>query len=64
MGIDTASIDYGQSTLYEVHRTLFRRNIPAFENLTALELPALRVCGGASDEDWAEAALRAIAILP
>src|SRR5687767_3037806 len=42
VGIDTASIDYGQSTMYEVHRTLFERNIPAFENLTALERLPLR----------------------
>jgi len=40
VGLDTASIDYGQSTLYETHRTLYERNVPAFENLTALdELP-------------------------
>ena len=32
IGIDTASIDYGQSTLYESHRALYERNIPAFEN--------------------------------
>lgn len=37
VGIDTASIDYGQSTQYESHRALFERDIPAFENLTALE---------------------------
>src|SRR5688572_9063184 len=34
IGIDTASIDYGQSTLYESHRALYEQNIPAFENLT------------------------------
>jgi kynurenine formamidase len=68
VGIDTASIDYGQSTLYEVHRTLFERNIPAFENLTALERLPLRGAfivalpmkiGGGSG-----APLRAIAIVP
>ena len=37
VGIDTASIDYGQSTGYETHRTLYARNIPGFENLTALD---------------------------
>jgi kynurenine formamidase len=37
IGIDTASIDYGQSTLFESHRILYDRNIPAFENLTALD---------------------------
>jgi kynurenine formamidase len=41
IGLDTASIDYGQSTLFESHRILFARNIPAFENVTNLDtLPA------------------------
>ena len=53
VGIDTASIDYGQSTLYESHRVLYERNIPAFENLAALDqLPAARRGGlCAADED-------------
>jgi kynurenine formamidase len=68
IGIDTASIDHGQSTLYEAHRLLFERNIPAFENLTALERLPLRGAfiialpmkiGGGSG-----APLRAIAIVP
>jgi kynurenine formamidase len=68
IGIDTASIDYGQSTLFESHRLLFERNIPAFENLTQLErLPArgavvvalpMKIGGGSG------APLRAVAILP
>ncbi len=41
VGLDTASIDYGQSMLFESHRILYERNIPAFENLAALDtLPA------------------------
>jgi kynurenine formamidase len=41
IGLDTASIDYGQSTLFESHRILFDKNIPAFENVANLEkLPA------------------------
>ena len=36
LGIDTPSIDYGQSTLFETHRILFERNIPGFENVAAL----------------------------
>jgi len=41
IGLDTASIDYGQSKLFESHRTLFARNIPAFENVANLDkLPA------------------------
>jgi kynurenine formamidase len=40
IGLDTPSIDYGQSTLFESHRILFDKNIPAFENLANLqELP-------------------------
>src|SRR5262245_9119977 len=68
VGIDTASIDYGQSTLYETHRTLFERDIPAFENLDALDrLPPrgasvialpMKIAGGSGGP------LRAIAILP
>jgi kynurenine formamidase len=41
VGLDTASIDFGQSTLFESHRILFEKNIPAFENLANLDqLPA------------------------
>lgn len=68
IGIDTASIDYGQSMLYESHRVLFERNVPAFENLTALDrLPArgavvvalpMKIGGGSG------APLRAVGIVP
>jgi kynurenine formamidase len=68
IGIDTASIDYGQSSLFESHRILYERDVPAFENLTALErLPVtgayvialpMKIGGGSG------APLRAIAILP
>ena len=41
IGLDTASIDYGQSTMFESHRILMDKNIPAFENVANLEsLPA------------------------
>ena len=41
VGIDTASIDYGQSTLFETHRVLYERNIAGLENLANLDrLPA------------------------
>jgi len=41
IGLDTPSIDYGQSTLFESHRILFEKNIPAFENVANLDmLPA------------------------
>jgi kynurenine formamidase len=37
VGLDTASIDRGQSTLFESHRILFEKNIPAFENVANLD---------------------------
>lgn len=68
IGIDTASIDYGPSTRFESHRVLYEQNIPAFENLTALErLPVtgawivalpMKIGGGSG------APLRAVAMLP
>ena len=36
VGLDTASIDYGQSKLFETHRVLFEKDIPAFENVAHL----------------------------
>jgi kynurenine formamidase len=33
IGIDTASIDYGQSTKFETHVELMTHNLPAFENV-------------------------------
>jgi len=68
IGLDTPSIDTGQSKLFESHRILFERGIPAFENLANLEsLPArgfhvvalpMKIRGGSG------APLRAIAIVP
>ena len=41
VGLDTASIDYGQSTRFESHQVLAKRHIPIFENLAGLgSLPA------------------------
>lgn len=41
VGIDTASIDYGQSTLFASHVALMTNNIPAFENVANMDkLPA------------------------
>lgn len=37
IGIDTPSIDYGQSEYFESHVILLGQNIPAFENLTNLD---------------------------
>ncbi len=41
VGLDTASIDYGQSSEFKTHVTLMTNNVPAFENLADLDkLPA------------------------
>lgn len=41
VGLDTASIDYGQSSHFETHRIFSEKHIPIFENLARLgELPA------------------------
>jgi kynurenine formamidase len=37
VGIDTASIDRGQSSAFEAHRVLSAAQVPVFENVTALE---------------------------
>jgi kynurenine formamidase len=68
VGIDTASIDPGQSLRFEAHVALFEREIPAFENLAGLDaLPAtgfrvvalpMKIRGGSG------APLRIVAILP
>ena len=68
IGLDTASIDYGQSKLFESHRILNEQNIPAFENVANLDkLPArgamvvalpMKIKGGSGGP------LRIIGILP
>lgn len=41
VGLDTPSLDYGQSTDFPTHQVLMGANVPGFENLAALEkLPA------------------------
>ncbi|MGH8509631.1 MAG: cyclase family protein [Gammaproteobacteria bacterium] len=41
LGVDTASIDYGRSQDFMVHRIAAAKNVPGLENLTGLErLPA------------------------
>lgn len=40
VGLDTPSLDYGRSELFETHQILFEQNIPGFENVANLdELP-------------------------
>lgn len=68
IGIDTPSVDYGQSRQFESHVTLFERNVPAFENVanldrlpevgfSAVALP-MKIGGGSGGP------LRIIALLP
>jgi kynurenine formamidase len=68
VGIDTASIDYGQSTLFESHRILYAADLPAFENLTSLDRLPIRgafiVALPMKIADGTGAPLRAVAILP
>ena len=68
VGIDTASIDFGQSTKFESHVALLSQNVPVFENLAELhELPIrgfdvialpMKIAGGTGGP------LRVIAVLP
>ena len=68
LGIDTASIDYGRSTDFMVHRIAGAHDVPGLENLTNLDqLPArgavvialpMKIEGGSGGP------LRAIALLP
>lgn len=68
IGLDTPSIDYGQSRDFRSHVILLSQNIPAFENLTNLDqLPVkgfevialpMKIKGGSG------APLRIIALLP
>jgi kynurenine formamidase len=44
VGLDTPSIDYGQSTDFVVHQYLYDRNIPGFENVANID--ALPATGG------------------
>lgn len=68
VGLDTASIDYGQSKRFESHCILFEKDIPVFENVAALDqLPAtgayvlalpMKIKGGSGGP------LRIVALLP
>ncbi|SHH25031.1 cyclase family protein [Ferrimonas marina] len=68
VGLDTPSIDYGGSTLFETHQILFKNNIPGIENVANLNaLPAkgfeviglpMKIQGGSG------APLRIVAFLP
>ena len=68
VGIDTASIDYGQSTKFETHVALLSQNVPVFENLAnfpdlpdrgfdVIALP-MKIAGGTGGP------LRIVAVVP
>ncbi|MCY1075303.1 cyclase family protein [Archangium lansingense] len=68
VGIDTASVDYGPSKDFIAHQTLMKADIPAFENVAAMEqLPTrgalilalpMKIRGGSGGP------LRIVAVLP
>lgn len=68
VGLDTASIDHGQSSDFRVHRILFKQGIPAFENVADMSgLPAtgalvialpMKIAGGSGGP------LRIVAFVP
>lgn len=68
VGIDTASIDYGQATKFETHVALLSHNVPVFENLSNLhDLPfrgfdvialPMKIAGGTGGP------LRIVAVVP
>jgi kynurenine formamidase len=68
LGVDVASIDYGPSTDFMVHRIAAAANVPGFENLTRLdELPpvgALVIALPMKIEGGSGGPLRAIALVP
>ena len=68
IGIDTASIDYGRSTDFQVHRIAAAKNVPGFENLTNLDkLPpkrALVIALPMKIEGGSGGPLRAVALVP
>lgn len=68
VGIDTPSIDFGQSKLFETHQTLFGANIPAFENVANLDqLPktgAIVIALPMKIEGGSGGPLRMVGILP
>ncbi len=68
LGLDTPSIDYGQSTLFESHQILFKENIPGFENVANLEkLPetgAFIIALPMKIKDGSGGPLRIVAFLP
>ncbi|MGI9554064.1 MAG: cyclase family protein, partial [Thermodesulfobacteriota bacterium] len=67
-GLDTPSIDYGQSQYFKSHQILFEKNVPAFENVANLDkLPpkgAVIIALPMKIKDGSGAPLRIVAIVP
>ncbi|HJR57869.1 MAG TPA: cyclase family protein [Vicinamibacterales bacterium] len=68
LGIDTASIDYGRSADFQVHRIAAAKNVPGLENLANLDqLPArgaLVIALPMKIEGGSGGPLRAVALVP
>jgi kynurenine formamidase len=68
VGIDTPSIDYGQSSTFDSHRILFAADIPAFENVARLdqlpEVGAYVVALPMKIEGGSGGPLRIVAVIP
>jgi kynurenine formamidase len=68
VGLDTASIDYGQSKLFEAHRVLGAAGVPVFENVANLRrLPSrnfLVIALPMKIEGGSGGPLRTVAIVP
>lgn len=68
IGIDTPSIDHGQSTTFETHQILYGLNVPGFENVANLEeLPewgAFLVALPMKIEGGSGGPLRVVAFIP
>jgi kynurenine formamidase len=68
LGVDVASIDYGASKDFIVHRIAMAANVPGFENLTNLDrLPpvgALVIALPMKIENGSGGPLRAVAVVP
>ncbi|HXV87265.1 MAG TPA: cyclase family protein [Gemmatimonadales bacterium] len=68
VGIDTPSLDFGQSTTFETHRILYAANIPGFENVAQLDqLPqtgAFVIALPMKIEGGSGGPLRIVAVLP
>lgn len=68
VGLDTPSIDYGGSSLFETHQILFEHNIPGLENVANLNLlpetGALVIALPMKIKGGSGAPVRIVALLP